>query len=72
VKIRQAKDGGKIMLSLPWWVYLVVSGIVFSGYMTVRTAAQERKIDESFIEKEGEIYMERIRKEKMRRSQQSL
>ncbi|WP_027409900.1 sporulation YhaL family protein [Anoxybacteroides tepidamans] len=60
------------MLSLPWWIYVVVAGIVFSGYMTVRTAAQERKIDEEFIEKEGEIYMERIREERRRRQQQSL
>ncbi|MFC0296385.1 sporulation YhaL family protein [Geobacillus jurassicus] len=55
------------MLSLPWWVYLVVAGILFSGYMTVKTAAREREIDEAFIEKEGEIYMERIRQERERR-----
>ncbi|MBB3907607.1 sporulation YhaL family protein [Anoxybacillus rupiensis] len=60
------------MLSLPWWIYIVISGIIFSGYMTVRTAAKEREIDEAFIEKEGEIYMQRIREEKMRRQQQSL
>ncbi|MBB3868368.1 SigE-dependent sporulation protein [Parageobacillus toebii NBRC 107807] len=57
------------MLSMPWWIYLVVAGIIFSGYMAVRTAAKEREIDESFIEKEGEIYMERIRKERERRQQ---
>ncbi|AMX84463.1 SigE-dependent sporulation protein [Geobacillus subterraneus] len=57
------------MLSLPWWIYLVVAGIIFSGYMTVKTAAREREIDEVFIEKEGEIYMERIRQERERRKQ---
>jgi Sporulation protein YhaL len=58
-----------MLSSLPWWIYLVVAGIIFSGYMTVRTAAQEREIDQTFIEKEGEIYMERIRKERERRQQ---
>ncbi|MGG3018136.1 sporulation YhaL family protein [Geobacillus stearothermophilus] len=57
------------MFSLPWWIYLVVAGIIFSGYMTVKTAAREREIDEVFIEKEGEIYMERIRQERERRKQ---
>ncbi|ABO65940.1 Conserved hypothetical protein [Geobacillus thermodenitrificans NG80-2] len=57
------------MLTLPWWIYLVVAGIIFSGYMTVKTAAREREIDEAFIEKEGEIYMERIRQERERRKQ---
>jgi hypothetical protein len=60
------------MLAVPWWIYLVVAGIIFSGYMTVRTATQEREIDEAFIEKEGEIYMERIRQEKARRQKESL
>jgi Icc-related predicted phosphoesterase len=57
------------MLSAPWWIYLVLIGIVVSGYMTVRTAKKEREIDEAFIEKEGEVYMERIKKERERRQQ---
>jgi hypothetical protein len=57
------------MLSVPWWIYLVLIGIVVSGYMTVRTAKKEREIDEAFIEKEGEVYMERIREERARRQQ---
>ncbi|BBW97301.1 sporulation YhaL family protein [Geobacillus sp. FSL W8-0032] len=57
------------MLSLPWWMYIVVAGILFSGYMTVKTAAREREMDEAFIEKEGEVYMERIRQERERRKQ---
>jgi hypothetical protein len=57
------------MLSAPWWIYLVILGIIISGYMTLRTAAKEREIDEAFIEKEGEVYMERIKKERARRQQ---
>ncbi|HZG61604.1 MAG TPA: sporulation YhaL family protein [Anoxybacillus sp.] len=57
------------MLSVPWWIYLVLIGIVVSGYMTIRTAKKEREIDEAFIEKEGEVYIERIREERARRQQ---
>ncbi|MBA2872002.1 cbb3-type cytochrome oxidase subunit 3 [Anoxybacillus calidus] len=57
------------MLSMPWWIYLVLIGIIVSAYMTVRTAKKEREIDEAFIEKEGEVYMERIREERARRQQ---
>lgn len=57
------------MFSMPWWIYLVVAGIIFSGYMTVRTAAKEQEVDEAMIEKEGEIYMERIREERKQRQQ---
>jgi hypothetical protein len=56
-------------VSAPWWIYLVILGIIISGYMTLRTAAKEREIDEVFIEKEGEVYMERIKKERARRQQ---
>jgi hypothetical protein len=57
------------MLSMPWWIYLVLIGIIVSAYVTVRTAKKEREIDEAFIEKEGEVYMERIREERARRQQ---
>jgi hypothetical protein len=49
------------------WVYAIIFGIVVSGYMAVRTAAKERAIDEAMIEKEGEVYMERIRQAQMKR-----
>ncbi|RAK19478.1 sporulation protein YhaL [Anoxybacillus vitaminiphilus] len=57
------------MLSVPWWIYLVLMGIVVSGYMTIRTAKKDREIDAAFIEKEGEVYIERIREERERRQQ---
>lgn len=55
------------MVSLPWWIYLILAGIAFSGYMTIRTAKEEKEIDQSFIEREGEIYIERMNLEKERR-----
>ena len=31
---------------VPWWVYLVVAGIVFSAYMTIRTGQEETQREE--------------------------
>ncbi|WP_028402506.1 sporulation YhaL family protein [Ectobacillus panaciterrae] len=53
---------------LPWWVYLVIAGIVVSGYMVLYTSKKEEEIDQEFIEREGEIYMERLRAEQNRRA----
>ncbi|CAN2252602.1 MULTISPECIES: sporulation protein YhaL [Bacillus] len=58
------------MLFFPWWVYLCIVGIIFSAYKLVAAAKEEEKADQSFIEKEGQIYMERMEKERERRSSQ--
>ncbi|MCY8486646.1 sporulation YhaL family protein [Bacillus atrophaeus] len=55
------------MLFFPWWVYLCIIGIIFSAYKLVTTAKEEEKLDQSFIEKEGQIYIERMEQEKQRR-----
>ena len=39
--------------------------------MTVKAGKDERKEEEEFIEKEGEIFLERIEKEKERKRQVS-
>lgn len=61
------------MVTLPWWIYLILAGIVFSGYMTIRTTKEDKEVDQSFIEHEGEIYIERmnLEKEKRKKSIQS-
>ncbi|MBO9128737.1 sporulation YhaL family protein [Bacillus sp. 165] len=46
---------------LPWWVYLVIVGIIISGYMVLYTSKKEEEIDQAYVEREGEIYMDRIR-----------
>ena len=28
-------SAGTILLSSPWWIYLVIAGIIFSGYMSM-------------------------------------
>lgn len=55
------------MLTLPFWVYLVVMGIFFSGFMAIRTGQKEREIDDVYIEKEGQIYMQRMEVEREKR-----
>lgn len=62
------KEGRKVE-TLPWWIYLVIIGIVVSGYMVLYTSKKEQEIDNEFIEKEGEIYMKRLEEERERRNQ---
>ncbi|ENQ3105715.1 Sporulation protein YhaL [Bacillus sp. 491mf] len=57
------------MENLPWWIYLIIVGIVVSGYMVLFTSKQEQEIDNEFIEKEGEVYMKRLAEERERRHQ---
>ncbi|MCA1030876.1 sporulation YhaL family protein [Bacillus timonensis] len=60
-----------MLFSVPWWAYLIVLGIIFSAYMTFRTAKEERELDDVFIEKEGQVYIERMNEEKERRLQKA-
>ena len=57
------------METLPWWVYLVIVGIVLSGYMVLYTSRKEQEMDNEFIEKEGEVYMKRLEEEREKRNQ---
>jgi len=57
--------------TLPWWIYLVIIGIVVSGYMVLYTSKKEQDMDNEFIEKEGEVYMKRLEEERERRNQES-
>ncbi|WLR42838.1 sporulation YhaL family protein [Bacillus carboniphilus] len=59
------------MLTLPWWVYFCIVGILFSGYMAFTNFKKEQEIDEAFIEKEGEIYIERMEKEREQRKKKA-
>ena len=58
------------METLPWWVYLVIVGIVLSGYMVLYTS-KKQEMDNEFIEKEGEVYMKRLAEEREKRNQDS-
>ena len=58
------------METLPWWVYVVIVGIIVSGYMVLYTSKKEQDLDQEFIEREGNVYMQRIQEERERRTQE--
>lgn len=60
-----------MLVNIPWWVFVMILFICFSGYMAFRAMRAERRLEQQFIEREGEIYMERIRQERERRQQSS-
>jgi hypothetical protein len=57
-------------MGAPWWIYLIVLGIVISGYMFVRTTKKERELEQFYIEQEGKIYLEKIEQERKKRQLQ--
>ncbi|MDP4083942.1 MAG: sporulation YhaL family protein [Bacillota bacterium] len=57
-------------MAIPIWVYVVVIGIVISALMAIKTGREEREFECESIEKEGEIYMNRLEREKEKREGQ--
>lgn len=53
-----------MVLGVPWWVFITILLIFLSGYMAFRAIRAEQKLEQQFIEKEGNKYMERIEAEK--------
>jgi hypothetical protein len=51
-------------MTIPFWVFAVLIGIMISAYMAVKTGKEERKLEMESIEREGEIYMKRLEREK--------
>ncbi|HSH51094.1 MAG TPA: sporulation YhaL family protein [Bacteroidales bacterium] len=59
-------------MDLPLWIYVVMFGIIFSAFMVIKTAKDEQEIEEKFIEKEGEAFLEQVRKESQQKIQHSV
>ncbi|MFT8391604.1 MAG: sporulation YhaL family protein [Sporolactobacillus sp.] len=55
------------MGGITWWVYLVIAGILFSGYQAYSLTKEEKAIDEGLNEQQGDVYMKRMEDEKKRR-----
>ncbi|TCN27978.1 sporulation YhaL family protein [Mesobacillus foraminis] len=51
-------------MTVPIWVFAVAAGILISAFMAIKTGKEERKGEMESIEREGEIYMKRLEKEK--------
>ena len=52
---------------MPIWIWFVFIGIIVSAVMSIWTARKERLIDDAWIEKEGQKYIERMEEERERR-----
>jgi hypothetical protein len=55
-------------MAIPFWVFAVVVGIVISALMAMKTGREERMLELENIEKEGEIYITRLEREKEERN----
>ncbi|PKG25444.1 sporulation YhaL family protein [Niallia nealsonii] len=54
-------------MDIPMWILFVFGGIVISAFMAVKTGREDRKMENEIIEREGEVYMQRLEKEKEQR-----
>lgn len=60
-----------IIGGVPLWVFVIIILIFFSGYMAFRAIQADRKLDQQYIEQEGQIYIERMSKEKKEKGMSS-
>ncbi|GAE35671.1 sporulation YhaL family protein [Halalkalibacter akibai] len=58
---------GSVLLASPWWVYFVLAGIVYTGYLSVKYTLEDKRTEQEWIENEGRVYMTRMEEEKERR-----
>jgi len=62
------QGGMKMFSDTPGWVFLMMLLIFLSGYMAFRAMQSDKQSEKRLIEQEGEIYMDRMEREKERRS----
>ncbi|WP_231686961.1 sporulation YhaL family protein [Bacillus sp. JCM 19034] len=55
---------GTLLVGSPWWVYLILIGIVISGYLAIKYTYEDYKEEQKWIEQEGNVYMERIKEKR--------
>lgn len=56
-----------MIFGMPWWVFMLILFIFFSGYMAFRAMRAERQLEQHYIEREGQVYMQRIEEEREER-----
>lgn len=59
-----------MIAGIPWWVYMMILFIFFSGYMAFRAIRAEKRLEQQFIEHEGKKYIKRMNEEKERKDKQ--
>lgn len=53
-----------MIVGVPWWVFMMIILIFLSGYMAYRAMRAERYLENQFIEREGEVYINRMEAER--------
>ncbi|WP_257008310.1 sporulation YhaL family protein [Bacillus sp. FJAT-45350] len=56
------------ILAAPFWVHVTIVGIVLSGYLALRYSVEDRKMEQKWIEQEGEVFIRRMEEEKERKN----
>ncbi len=54
-------------MDIPIWIYAIFAGIIISAIMALKTGREERELEMENIEREGEIYIQRMEQEKEQR-----
>ena len=58
-----------MILGVPWWVFITILLIFLSGYMAFRAIRAEQRLEQQFIEEEGNKYMARIEADRQKRQE---
>ncbi|MCA0983893.1 sporulation YhaL family protein [Halobacillus yeomjeoni] len=61
-----------MLFGIPIWVFFCILFIFLSGYMALRAMKAEHHLEQQFIEREGQVYINRIAEEKERREKKEL
>ncbi|TMN23023.1 sporulation YhaL family protein [Lentibacillus cibarius] len=59
-----------MIFGMPWWVFMIILFIFLTGYMAFRAMRAERKLENYYIEQEGQVYIDRIEQEREQRQKQ--
>lgn len=59
---------GYFILTSPWWVFVVIIGIIMSGYLAIKYSLEEKRLEDEWIESEGNVYIRRMEEERERRN----
>ncbi|HET7657171.1 MAG TPA: sporulation YhaL family protein [Bacillales bacterium] len=56
-----------LLATIPWFVYLILAGIVYCGYKFVSLSREDYQADQEWIEEEGNVFIRRMEQERERR-----
>jgi Sporulation protein YhaL len=59
-----------MIFGMPWWIFVMILFIFFSGYMAFRAMRAEKELEKHYIERDGQVYMKRIEEEREQRLKQ--